>query len=291
MIRSVLFTPTTRLDRLERGLASGADLVVLDLEDGVGPGDKVAARAKVSDFATGSSGGGFGGNDGDDGGGDDDRYLRLGLRINSLSTPEGILDMAIMLSWSRWPAVLVLPKVSSQAEICQVVDLIATRPTRLLITLETARGIADAADILSVAPKSAIVGYGSADHMAETGGRMMETGLAWGRGQVVNAAAAANLPALDGVWLNYRDEAGLEREAELVQEIGFSGKIAIHPDQIETINRVFSPSEDELTMAHEMVAASEDAGGGAFSFNGKMVDAPVLARAHRLIEFNDRSTE
>ncbi len=289
MIRSVLFTPATRLDRLEPALASGADLVVLDLEDGVGPDDKYTAREAISRFATDGDGG-FGdrGEDSSSGG---KTPAQIGLRLNSLSTPEGILDMAAMLSWSQWPAVLVVPKVNAPAEICQLVDLIDARPTRLLITLETAKGISDAADILSVAPKGAIVGYGSADHMAETGGRMNNTGLAWARGQVVNAAAQANMPALDGVWLNYRDGAGLEQEAELVQEIGFSGKIAIHPDQIETINRVFSPSEGELAIAHEMVAASADVGGGAFSFNGKMVDAPVLARAHRLMEFKDRSAE
>jgi citrate lyase beta subunit len=183
----------------------------------------------------------------------------------------------------------VLPKVNSAAEVAQIASLVADRGTRLLITLESAAGVAHALDILSAAPKGALVGYGSADHMAETGGTMQAESLAWGRAQVVNAAANAGIPALDGVWLDYKDQAGLAAEAQLVQAMGFSGKIAIHPDQVAPINVVFSPSNAEIETAREMVAAAHIARGGAFSFNGKMVDAPVLARAHRLLDYSNRS--
>ena len=273
MIRSVLFSPATRLDRLERGLASRADLVVIDLEDGVGTGEKASTRQAVADSAADLFGG----------------KPRVGLRINALSTPDGIQDMAAMLNWSDWPAVLVLPKVNAPAEVAQLISLLGPKPTRLLITLETAQGIANAVEILAVAPKGALVGYGSADHMAETGGQINEAGLAWARGQVVNAAACAGIPALDGVWLDYKDDAGLFRETALIRDIGFSGKIAIHPDQIATINAAFKPDDTALSRARAMVAASVAAGGGAFSFNGKMVDAPVLARAHRMLEFAERN--
>ena len=276
LIRSILFTPATRLDRLPRALASGADLVILDLEDGVGETDKGAARTAVASLAS----------QGFDGAAD-----KLGLRINTLSSERGIRDMAMLLDCATWPSVLVLPKVNAAAEVAQAVALIATRETRLLITLETARGIACAHGTLSGAPKSALVGYGSADHMAETGGTMQPESLAWGRAQVVNAAASAGIPALDGVWLDYTDEAGLVAEARLVQSMGFSGKIAIHPDQIGPINAVFSPTAEEVETAREMVAAAKAARGGVFSFNGKMVDAPVLARATRLLDYTDRSIQ
>ena len=148
---------------------------------------------------------------------------------------------------------------------------------------------AHAVEILTAVPNGALVGYGSADHMAETGGQMNAAGLAWARAQVVNAAACAGIPALDGVWFDYKDDQGLSRETELVRNIGFSGKIAIHPDQIPTINAAFTPDAAALASASQMVAASVAAGGGAFSFNGKMVDAPVLARAQRILGFTERS--
>ncbi|MGI9357721.1 MAG: HpcH/HpaI aldolase/citrate lyase family protein [Rhizobiaceae bacterium] len=275
LIRSVLFSPATRLDRLPRALTSGADLVVVDLEDGVGEGDKDAARMAVSKLA----GNDFDGNAG-----------RIGLRINTIGGAQGIRDMAALLDCAHWPGVLVVPKVNAAAEVTQIASLVAGRDTRLLITLESAIGLSSATAILSAAPQNALVGYGSADHMAETGGTIGPESLAWPRGQIVNAAAATGLSVLDGVWLDYKDAAGLEDEARLVKSMGFSGKIAIHPDQIPVINRVFSPTDEELAVARAMIEASQAAGGGAFSFNGKMVDAPVLARAQRLMEYTDRST-
>ena len=275
LIRSVLFTPATRLDRLPRALSSGADLVIVDLEDGVGEADKDNARAAFVDLV----GRNF------DGSAD-----RIGLRINSLGSAAGIRDMAALLDCAAWPGVLVVPKVNAAAEVTQVAGLVAGRGTRLLVTLESATGLAHAAKILAASPADTIVGYGSADHMAETGGTMGVESLSWGRGQIVNAAATRGLTVLDGVWLDYKDESGLEAEARLVKSVGFSGKIAIHPDQIPVINRVFSPTESELETARAMIEASESAGGGAFSFNGKMVDPPVLARAHRLVEFTNRSS-
>jgi citrate lyase beta subunit len=275
LIRSVLFTPATRLDRLPRALSSGADLVIVDLEDGVGEADKDSARAAIVDLAERNF----------DGSAD-----RVGLRINTLSNATGIRDMAGLLDCKTWPGVLVVPKVNAAAEVTQAVNLAVGRGSRLLVTLESATGLAHAADILAAAPTDALVGYGSADHMAETGGSMGAESLAWGRGQIVNAAAMRGLLVLDGVWLDYKDTEGLEAEARLVKSMGFSGKIAIHPNQIPVINRVFSPTDAELETAHAMIKASKAAGGGAFSFNGKMVDAPVLARAYRLMEFTNRST-
>ena len=273
--RSILFTPATRLDRLEKALASGADWVALDLEDGVGPGDKATARQALAEFA-------------------ETRMAanadRMAIRINRLSLPDGIRDMARMLDWPVWPGLLILPKVESAAEVAQLIALTASlgRNPVILITLESALGLAEASKIAASAPKEAVLAYGSADHLAETGGVMSEPSLAFGRAQVVNAAALAGIPALDGVWLDFKNPAGLIAEAELVKSMGFSGKIVIHPDQVRPINRVFSPSDEEIAAAAALLEASKAAGGGAFAFKGKMVDAPVLARARRLIEINGR---
>lgn len=268
MARSILFTPATRLDRLDRALASGADFVALDLEDGVGADEKKVAREALTALA----GAGLGAN-----------RERIAVRVNSLGHPDGVRDLAAILEWVHWPALLILPKVESPTEPAQAVSVLAALGSapRLLITLETARGIEEAAAIASAAPPDSMLAYGSADHMAETGGQG-PAALAYGRGRIVNAAALAGIPALDGVWLDYRDEAGLRAEAELAKSLGFAGKIAIHPDQVATIREVFTPTEKEIAAARALLAAASG-NGGAFGIDGRMVDAPILSRAKRIL--------
>lgn len=274
--RSVLFTPATKLDRLPRALAATPDWVAIDLEDGIPLSEKDTSRQKLKEFSQRQ----FDGNG-----------HRLGLRINALSTAAGIRDMASMLDWPHWPDLLILPKVESAIQIRQIIALAESRgpvPV-LLITLETALGVENASPIARAAPAGSVIGYGSADHMAETGGDMSAASLAWARGRIVNAAAAAGLPALDGVWLQFRDIDGLVAEARLVKSMGFAGKIAVHPDQIEPIHSVFSPSDAEIETAQAMIAAFDAAGGHATSFGGKMLDPPVLERARRIIQTHQRS--
>lgn len=251
------------------------DWVALDLEDGVSLSEKKQSRERL----TGFSQSGF-----------DGQAHRLGIRINGLSTAEGIRDLAAMLDWPQWPKMLILPKVENPIQIRQITELAASRgPVPiLLITLETALGVENAHEILRSAPAGSVVGYGSADHMAETGGDMSAVSLSWARGRIVNAAAAVGMPALDGVQLQFRDSEGLLTEARLVKSMGFSGKIAIHPDQIGPINSVFSPTDAEIEIAREMIAAFEKAGENAVSFRGKMIDAPVLARAYRMIGTHEK---
>lgn len=274
--RSILFTPANRLDRLARALAAGADWVALDLEDGVGPDDKEQARKALGDLAASDW---------------DGQAHRIAVRISTLGSPDGIRDMAAMLDWPVWPGMVILPKVSSPVEVEQAVQLaqFCGKDPCFLVTLETAAGLVNVAAIAQAVPKTGVLGYGSADHMAETGGVMNAAGLAWARGRIVNAAALAGVPAMDGVFLDFRDADGLRDEAQLVKSMGFAGKLAIHPAQIAPINTVFSASDSEIATARAMVAASQAAGNGAFSYNGKMVDAPVLAHARRIIEQADRS--
>ena len=108
--------------------------------------------------------------------------------------------------------------------------------------------------------------------------------LAYSRGKIVNASALYNTIALDGVWLDFRDAEGCFNETKLIKSMGFKGKFAIHPDQIEPIHRAYNPTDEELVWAKGVLKASETAGTGAFNFEGKMVDAPVLARAKSIIE-------
>ncbi len=269
LFRSILFTPATRLDWLEKAFEAAPDWVALDLEDGVGPTQKDAARQALTAFSAD---------------GLEEVAGRVAVRINAPDTPAGIRDLAAMLDWPVWPGLLILPKVDAAAQVRQIASLFSAARGKpaLLLSLETAAGLAEAAAIARAAPERAVLGYGSADHMAETGGAMTEASLAFGRSQIVNAAAIAGCPALDGVWLDYQDQGGLRAEARLVRSMGFVGKIAIHPRQITTLNEVFSPTVEEIERARRMVAAAQAAGGGAFAFEGKMVDPPVIERAKRI---------
>lgn len=269
--RSFLFTPASRLDRLEKARKSGADRVVIDLEDGVGTEEKGQARAAVQSLLKDLG---------------DDAARALALRINALSTSDGIRDMHALLECGRWPGMLVLPKVESSREIVQIRSIARElgRSPILMVILETAIGIDQATRILRGCGSDTLVGYGSADHTAETRGSMGAAALAWARGHIINACAAARLPAVDGVFLDYRDTDGLKQEARLVRELGFSGKIAIHPSQIATINAAFTPTKADAELARAMIEAARTARSGAFSFNGKMVDEPVLAQARRTLQ-------
>ena len=287
MVRSILFTPATRLARragsVERALATGADVVVLDLEDGVGPADKDAARRALGQVFSDADAGVRG------------QSGRLAVRMNGLDSADGVRDYAAALEWCWWPGMVVVPKVEAAWQVRQVARMVSVSgadasggAVRLLLTLETARGLETAAESLAAAPALSVVGYGSADHCRETGAAAVAEGLVWARGRVVNAAAAYGLAALDGVWQDYRDLAGLRAEARLVKSLGFSGKIAIHPDQVAVINEVFTPSAADIATARALLAAAAAAGGGAFAFQGRMVDAPILAQAQRVVNTAQR---
>ena len=268
-IRSLLFTPATKIAKLDRALASGADWVVLDLEDGVGPADKPAAREALGALSAASFGA---------------APDRIAVRINSLCGIDGIHDLAAMAGWPHWPAMIVVPKVESGREIEQVATIAqqSGAAPALLATVETARGVERAADILVEAPAVAAIGYGSADHCAETGGTMDWDALLWARGRIVNAAATAGIPAVDGARLDIRDADGLAAESAAAARLGFAGKVAIHPDQVGIVNDAFTPSPEESARARAVLAASARAGGGAFAVDGRMIDAPVLRRAQRI---------
>jgi len=268
--RSLLFTPANRLDRFEKAHGAGPDWVALDLEDGIGESEKNVCRQSLNDL----SHAGF-----------QDRAAVTAVRINAAGTPHGVRDLAAMLDWPTWPGMVILPKVNSSEQISDFWSLAQScgQTPHLLITLETAIGVERAPEILRDAPASAVVGFGSADYMAEVGGDMTAPSLAWARGRILSAASLAGLPAMDGVRLDIKDSDGLIQEAAMVKSMGFAGKIAIHPAQIAPINSVFTPSAAETETARDMLAASDAAGGGAFAFQGKMVEGPVLARARRML--------
>jgi citrate lyase subunit beta/citryl-CoA lyase len=263
-LRSLLFAPAAEERKLRQALEAGADGVIADLEDGTAPAEKEAARAIVAAvFAE-----------------DDPRCARI-VRVNAADTEwfAGDLELVARLAVDF----VMLPKATPQA-----VAALGSGGRPVLAIVETAAGLRVAYETGSTDRVTALV-LGTHDLGAELRTTSRPDGLEilYARSKVVTDSAAAGLRSpFDTVYLDTRDTEGLEREAALARSLGFGGKVCIHPAQVETINRVFTPSEAELEWARRVLEAYREAlreGRGAVALDGKMVDMPIVKRAERLL--------
>jgi len=262
MHHCLLFVPGDRPERYERAAASGADAIVIDLEDAVQPDAKSAARAHVADWL--AAGG------------------KAIVRINAIGTRWHENDLTLM----RAPGLLavMLPMVEepdAAAAFC------ATLPDGLpvIALIETARGLWSLGDLVQVRGVTQL-GFGSIDFQLDSGIEDDDQGLLFARSRIVIASAMAGLePPLDGVTVNLEDETLLKRDTARARGLGFGGKLCIHPRQVATIKAGFLPGAQEIEQAHRIMAAAETVGArGAIRLDGKLIDAPVVARAKRLLE-------
>lgn len=258
--RSFLFVPGDRPQRYAKAVASGADAVIIDLEDAVAPAAKESARAACRDYLAGGG--------------------RACIRINSLETQWGQSDLALCML--EGVAGIVLPKAETAQQLARLRE--HTRPgVALLPLIETAAGLA-AAGTICAAPGVQRLMFGSVDFCLDLGLDEDRDVLAPYRAMLVLAARSARLPGpVDGVTLAIDDQAALRLATGQARQAGFSGKLCIHPSQVAGVNAGFLPSAAQLDWANAVLtraACSE----GAFAFEGKMVDAPVLARARQLLE-------
>lgn len=267
--RTLLFVPATRPDRFEKAAAAGADMVCVDLEDAVALDDKETARATALEYLAGTLPAG----------------PRWVLRINSPRTELGLHDLLALLSSPAAPDALFIPKASSGEEMCWLDDLLsaAGKDIDLIPVIESAAGLDRAVEIAGSALRNVALGFGSADYAAEIGSDMSVAALAYGRGRVAAAAGQAGIAAIDGIWPDLRDDDGLRGDTELIRSMGFNGKIAIHPRQVDVIHAVFAPSDEEVARARRIVAASKAAKGGIATVDGEMIDNPVVVAAEQVL--------
>ena len=259
--RAILFLPAPRLDRLDKALGSGADLVVVDLEDAVPQAGKAAAReAVVALLAAGT-----------------DR--RVGVRINGIATREGLLDLAAVAAGPS-PAFVLLPKVESAAEAGLYARHLPGVP--LIATVESAAGLLRAAEIAAM-PGVVALGFGGADLSADLGADLAWEPMLAHRATVVRAAAAAGVASFDVPHLDLADDDGLVDTTRRARAMGFTGRFAIHPRQVPGIVAAFTPRPAEVARARAVLAASAAAGGGVCELDGRMIDRPVVEAARRLL--------
>jgi citrate lyase subunit beta/citryl-CoA lyase len=265
--RSLLFAPGVEERKLRGALRSQADAVVADLEDSVAPARKVAARDLVRQVLAETP---------------DAHSPARFVRVNGPETPWWRDDLQAIADLDL--AGVVLPKATAAA----VSGLCPTGPP-VLALIESARGVHDAFDV-ATHPRVVRLGFGAVDLTAELGLEPRADGLELlnARSVVVLASAAAALaPPADTAFINVQDIAGLEAEAQLARSLGFGGKLCIHPAQLQTVNRCFSPTADQLAWAEQAVAAYQAAqreGRGIATLGGQMIDKPVVLRARRLIQ-------
>jgi (S)-citramalyl-CoA lyase len=269
VIRSLLFTPADRPERFAHGPRSGADGVVLDLEDGVGVPAKPAARKAALAFFTDPA--------------EAPRGFVWALRLNHVTTQAGLEDLLALRAATK-PAVVVLPKTEAVAEVEIALAHLsagAKAPT-IVAMIESGRGLA-AADEIARHPAVAALAFGGGDLAADLHATLAWEPMLFARSRIVQAAASAGIAAWDVPFLDIHDADGLRRETAAARALGYVCKLAIHPAQIAPINGVFTPSESELASARRVVSAFEAAHGGACQVEGKMVDAPVVKAARRTV--------
>ena len=267
LARSFLFVPATRPERYAKALASGADAVIIDLEDAVAPADKAAARQRLAQAWPGLPA---------------TQRGRVLVRLNASGTAWHGDDLALL--GTLGVAGVVLPKAQSTADLARVAAAMGPA-CALLPLIESVAGL-DAVDALARSPGVARLAFGNLDFQADAGMACGpdEPELTAVRLALVLSSRRAGLAApVDGVTAATQDAAQLQCDALRSRRGGFGGKLCIHPSQVAGVNAAFTPSPAEMDWARRVLAAFEAAGGGVFSLDGRMVDAPVLRLAQRTL--------
>lgn len=279
--RSVLFMPGDSLKKITKAATQiDVDSIVMDLEDGVAWNKKEQARQTVVEAC---------------------QSLDFGtreklIRINPFTTELGQIDLQMTLMVR--PNGYVIPKVESAQDLVPICDLLSETETkqgwpkngiRILALIETARGILRLPQIVEATPRLSALMFGSEDLAGSMGAIRTQEGweIFYARSAVVTAAAAYQLDALDTIFPNFQDLSGLQREAEMARNMGYRGKMAIHPDQIPMIHQVFSPSPQEIAAAQQLIEAHrqhQTEGTGAFAYQGKMIDMPMIRSAQKILD-------
>jgi citrate lyase subunit beta / citryl-CoA lyase len=262
--QSLLFVPANRPERYAKAQASGADAVIVDLEDAVAPTDKSAARDALSDWLAKAS-----------------ATASIVVRINAVQTPW-FNDDCKLLADPRIAAIM-LPKTESAEDVQAVSHFKSNVAKPIIALIETGFGYANAAAI-ACAPAVQRLAFGSIDFQLDMGisGETLEL-LMFRSGLVLASRLAGIAAPLDGVCTSLDDEAAIGQEALAAKRLGFGGKLCIHPKQIAAVNAAFSPTEHELAWAARVIQAAQVANGAAVAVDGKMVDKPVLLRAEALL--------
>lgn len=255
--RSLLFVPGNRPERFEKALATEADLVCIDLEDAVAPGAKDEARAAVVGFL------------------EQTQATHVSLRVNAPGTPEFAADLDAIAGLDL--PFLMIPKVDTVAELQSV-----RTEAPLIPVIESGLAIINAASILSQ-PRVRMALFGGGDYSADLGVPMTFEAFHYARSHLAACSAAYDVPVFDVPYLDVHDVDAGEADTRRVADLGLHCRAAIHPKQIAAIHAAYEPSDDDVDQAKAIKAAYEASGGNAALHNGKLIEAPILRAAERVL--------
>lgn len=271
--RSVLFSPGDRPEMLRKAPGTGADVIVFDLEDAVTSEHKAEARETVREVVSG----GF------------DPDCEVCVRVNP-EPRRAAEDLRVVLGGEPGVDAVMLPKAESAADVMGLAGLVEGYGVDLPVfaLVETALGVLHAEEIVAADPVTALA-FGAEDLAAGIGANRSEDGteVLYAREHVVLAASAGEVDAIDTVYTDVEDTEGLTAETEFAMGLGFDGKLAVHPAQVEVINSAFTPTEEQIEWARRVLSAREEAdeaGRGVFRVDDEMIDAPLVAQAERIVE-------
>ena len=268
--RSFIFCPGNRPDMIPKALKSGADMVCIDLEDAIIPEHKSLSRIEtVKAFENIES----------------PKGVETLIRINDVNSEDGKRDIDLILNTKNTASGLMLPKIQSIEEIITLENKIKekNKDLNLHIIIETNQGLENA---WSIAHSSSLIKsllFGGVDMSADLGCNGDWFSLLYARSRVVHAAAGAGIDSIDVPFLDLEDMEGMNTEAQKSKNLGFSGKGSIHPKQIEQLNKVFTPSEEEIAYANKVIKAFNEASDGLVVVDGKLIEKPVLRTALKTI--------
>lgn len=268
--RTMLFVPGDRYERIQKSVGLSADSIILDLEDAVAISQKETARGFVGKALQEL----------------DFKGKEKVVRINSLRTLEGLHDILFLSGLTCYPDAVMVPKVETAGEITQVASLLdgIKSEIKIIPLLESAAGVMAAKEIAVASSKINGLFFGGGDFAGELGCAMDWESLYHARAAIVLAAACAKLDVFDVPYLDVTDLEGLEMEASRAAQMGFTGKGVIHPRQIATVNKVFTPSAADIEWAQRVTAALGNSVSGALAVDGKMIDAAIVKRAEKIIK-------
>ena len=273
--RSFIFTPGLQPEMFPKALVSGADMVCIELEDGIAIKDKDIARKntinalKTLEVKT---------------------DVELVVRINCQRTKFGLLDLEAFISSEIKIKAIMLPKVKTPDEIKFIDDLLTdcNLDTDLHVIMETNEALENIYDIAHASRRTVALYFGGVDMAAELRVDNKWENLLYARSKLVHAGASAGLDVIDVPYLDLENMDGMKKEAELVRNLGFTGKGSIHPKQIKILNEVFTPPQDEIVKAKKILEQFNNSNTGLVVIDGKLIEKPVLREMQRKILIADK---
>ena len=268
--RSFIFTPGLNPEMFTKALASGADMVCIELEDGIAIKDKDEARKNTINALKTL---------------EVKNDVELVVRVNCQRTKPGLLDLEAFISSKLKVKALMLPKVKTPDEITFIDDLLSdcNLDTDLHVIMETNEALENIYDIAHSSKRIVALYFGGVDMAAELRVPNSYENLVYARSKLVHAGASVGVDVIDVPYLDLEDMNGMKKEAELVRNLGFTGKGSIHPKQINILNKVFTPSKDEITKAKKIIDQFNASDTGLVVIDGKLIEKPVLREMQRRI--------